>query len=226
MSDYDGLSKDDMTVWAGIPDIRLPKPTMILGVGIGGSGKSTLLRPLARLLVNGVYVDKDLINYSFLWKPKGEPSDISRYYLPNTGDPIPRISQYYGDNICLQTYHCMLMIAKQMLGLGKHPILDGNYIKEIRRGYIDEVLKPQLRETKHRLKILLMHASPETIRQRIVARGSEHDANKLTDEAWRKLMQEQPPIPPEIERYPHYKVDTSFPLTQKDSDSLIEFLRS
>ena len=204
----------------------LDRPTLILGAGIAGTGKSTTLKLLARMLVDAVYIDKDVINDSFLWKPKeGERTDVLRYHLTATGTSVPRSDPYYRNHVVFQSYHCMLMLARQALELGKHPIVDGNFIKEIRWGYIDSVLLPQFTDVDHAFKIVLMHASVEVVRRRIANRGADRDTDKLSDEKWQNLIAEQPIIPPEIEKYSHFKVDTERPLQTEDFERIIRFFR-
>ncbi|MBI2020944.1 AAA family ATPase [Candidatus Giovannonibacteria bacterium] len=212
----------------------LPNPTLILGAGISGSGKSTLLNPLAKALTNSVFIEKDLINYALLWTPKKVQGVGHSQYL--IGDLVPRddpSNTYYGDHVRYQSYHLMLMMAKQLLPMGKHPILEGNYIKEVRFGYIEKVLAPQLtdfawwREGSFKLKIILAHADPEIIRKRVIERAAEHDKVKLSsDEEWKKHLEEQPPVPPEIEKYSHIKVETSSPITQKQYLEVVDYLSS
>ena len=226
---YDGVPKKaDFDVGRRV---KLPRPTLIIGAGIGGVGKSTFFRPLAKTLTDSVYIDKDTISYSFLWRPRlGERSDMSRYIpedrIPvSYSDPNNPNNNYYRDHVCLQTYHSLLMIGRQMLSLGKHPILDGNYIKEIRWGYIENVLRPQLADMDYALKIILVHAPEELVRQRLRDRGAEHDKFKVgSDVEWQKLITEQPPVPPEIEKYPHIKVDSSKPLRVDTFLDVLDFL--
>ncbi|QQG42868.1 MAG: AAA family ATPase [Candidatus Giovannonibacteria bacterium] len=201
----------------------LDKPTLILGAGIASSGKSTVFRPIAAALFDSVYVEKDLINDAFLWMPKsGERRDMSRYLV---SERISNQSPIYRDHIWLQSYHCMLMLARQALELGKHPILEGNYVKEIRWGYIEKVLLPQLAGINYKLKILLAHAPADLIRERIIKRDEGRDKKVISsDEEWQRLLAEQPPIPPEIEKYPHMKIDTSEALSLQALFEIMRFL--
>ncbi len=227
---YDGVPKrNDFEVGARFD---LPSPTLIIGAGIGGVGKSTFFRPLARAINDAVYIDKDTLSYSYLWSTRaGERTDMGRYIPKDRiavsySDHSNPHNRYYGTHVCLQTYHCMLMIARQLLSLGKHPILDGNYIKEIRWGYIEQVLVPQLADVGFNLKIILVHAPQDVVRQRLRVRGAEHDKFKVSSDAeWQKLIEEQPPVPPEIELYPHIKVDSTRPLSVDVFREAIEFLQ-
>jgi len=207
----------------------LAEPTLILGVGISGSGKSTMLKPLAEMLSDAVFIEKDLVNDIFLrtYDRTGPREDMLRYAEYHR---VPRDNPkntYYRDHVLFQSYAFMLEYAKQLLSMGKHPILEGNYIKEIRWGYIEQVLRPQLEGANYKLKLLLTHSPADIIRQRLIARAAERDRIKLSnDEEWKKLIAEQPPIPPEIEKYPHIKVDTTGPLTEQRLFDVIAFLAS
>lgn len=218
---YNGLAGVEHPGWGF--KASLLRPTLVLGVGIGGTGKSSFFKPLAKTIQDSVYVDKDLLTYSFLWKPHdGERKDMTRY-IPK--EHIHPDDEYYWKHVLRQGYHYLLMMARQMLVLGKHPILDGNYIKEIRWGYLETVLFPFLEVIDYELKIVLVHTSPEIIRKRLIARAADHDRIKLSsEEEWQKLLKEQPPVPPEIENYPHIKVDTTYPVTREQVLRVLDFL--
>lgn len=189
----------------------LPKPTLILGVGVAASGKSTVLKPLAARLVNGVFIEKDLLNESFMWVPKkGARDDVSRYRLHKRVPREASGNSYYIEHVLFQSYHCMIMLARQQLQLGKHPILEGNYVKEIPWGYVESVLLPQLEDIDYRLKTILTYAPAEVVRQRLLARASERDRVKLESEsAWQQYLNDQPIIPLGIEHYDHLEIDTT-----------------
>ncbi len=190
---------------------NLPEPTLILGVGVAGSGKSTVLKPLAARLVNGVFIEKDLLNESFMWVPKeGSRDDVSRYRVHKRVPREASGNSYYVEHVLFQSYHCMIMLARQHLQLGKHPILEGNYVKEIPLGYIESVLQPQLEDIGYRLKMILTYVPAEVVRQRLIARASERDRAKLeTESAWQEHLKNQPIIPSGIEHYDHIKIDTT-----------------
>ncbi len=207
----------------------LAEPTLILGVGISGSGKSTVLKPLAEMLYDSVYFEKDLLNYVFLrhYNRPGPKEDMLRYVEYQRVPREDPKNTHYRDHVLFQSYAFMLDYARQLLAMGKHPILEGNYVKEIRFGYIEQVLKPQLVGVDYKLKLVLTHAPAKIIRQRLIARAAEHDRIKLSnDEEWEKLITEQPPVPPEIEGYPHIKVDMTNPLTEQQLFGVIAFLAS
>ena len=201
----------------------LNHPTLTMVFGLTGVGKSTFAKSLASTIIDAVYIDKDTINESFLWIPKEGRRDDMLRYLPQ--EAISTTSDYYRQSIWIQTYHCMLMLAKQALQLGKHPVIDCSYLKEIRWGYIEQVLKPQLTDIEYNLKIVLIHADPDIIRQRIAKRGNPRDVYAAQDENWQALLREQPPVPEEIERYSHIKVDNSNgPVTDDQMCEVLNFL--
>jgi predicted kinase len=201
--------------------IELSTPTLILGVGIGASGKSTLLRELARRIANPVYIDKDTINYAFLRLAKpGDFWDIGLYRMQ--GDMIPRSGDFFRKHVWRQSYDLMLRQAQQSLDLGLNPILEGNYVKEIRKGYIEGVIRPLLGLA--RIKIILTHATESIIRERQTQRSHPHDPVR-TEREWTEFFAEQPPIPPEIDTYDHFKVDTSGPVDEETFDRMIAYLQ-
>ncbi len=189
--------------------VYLRAPTLILGVGISGSGKTTLLREVVRYVHDAFYIDKDAINDTFLLTiPNADDIPLKGYRL--TGPPILRSDPFYQEHVRFQSYHYMLQLAKANLEAGKHPILEGNYIKEIRMGYLDEIVFPFFEGVHHKTKIVVCHADEETIRSRLMQRNLPRDADKLeSEEAWRKFLEREPILPPELERYEHLKVDTT-----------------
>ena len=118
----------------------LDKPTLIIGAGNSANGKTTHLLELAKKLSDSFWIDKDTIEETFLTMMDHASSDITRY-SSNIGD-YPRKRDYHLQNVELQSYLLMLKEAKNNLFAGKHPILDGNYVRELRQDYFDKVILP------------------------------------------------------------------------------------
>ena len=193
--------------------VTLPEPTLILLAGISATGKTTTGKPVARAIYDTLYVDKDIVNETFLMTPDPADSGIDTYRL--SGSKLLRSTEHYKRNVGLQSYQLMLELARDNIIDGKHPILDGNYTKEIRRGYIERVVNPFFANVDHRTKLIFCYADEQTIRDRIRKRAAlERDTDKMTDEGWQKLMQEQPILPPELEKYDHVKIDTTRPVAE------------
>ena len=176
---------------------ELPRPTVILACGISGSGKTTFIRALSKVVVDSFWIDKDTINNCFLQDKHGKESLGAL------------TSDHYHDYVKNQTYDGMLKIASVNLDLGKHPIIEGNYNKQIRGDYIESVVHKAFSDTDCSLKIIYCYASEDTIFNRIKERNATRDAEKLaTAEGWAAFMREQPILPEEIDVYDHIKVNT------------------
>lgn len=179
--------------------IILPKPTLLLGCGISGSGKSTILKPVVSLVQNAFWVDKDALNQAFM----GEGGIYDDFYHAHVRD---------------QSYAYMLRLAKDNVELGNRPVVEGNYNKEIQSGYLDDVVFPMFDGCA--VKLVYCWAPEDVIRERLIRRVSEADeavrASDLpkleSDTAWAQYIQKQPPLPPELEKYAHVKIDTTKPV--------------
>lgn len=187
---------------------ELPFPTLILLAGVSASGKTTFSNDLAGHIWDIAPIDKDVVNDAFLSTHSQVDRGIFAYRF--SGPTIPRNHEYYHTSVKFQSYHALLALARNLLRVGKHPLLDGNYVKEIRQGYIDEIVTPFFQEIPHRRKIIFCYTDEEIIKKRLVERGYARDIDKLESESsWRRYLEEQPILPPELERYNHIKVDTA-----------------
>jgi predicted kinase len=203
--------------------VTLKKPTLIIGAGISATGKTMHLLRLAKIINNSFWIDKDTIEDTFLTRMDNKSKDITRY-LSNLG-VLPRKRSYHLKNVELQSYLLMLKEAKNNLLLGKHPIIDGNYIKELKAGYYEKVFLPFFDKIDCNIKIIYFHAPENVIKQRIIERREERDKDKLASEnAWKSFLENEPIIIKNIEKLNHIKIDS----TKKIDDnirSIIKFLK-
>ena len=133
----------------------------------------------------------------------------------------------YDAHVRLQSYRLMLELAKRNLKSGKHPILEGNYTKEIIGGYIEEIVDPFFKSpegTGYKRKLIFCWADEETIRKRLTERNAERDLEKLkSEQSWREFLQKEPILPLELARYDSFPLNTTQPLEQ-NLPSLINYL--
>lgn len=207
--------------------IKLDVPTLILGAGIAASGKTTFFRELAKYVYDAFLIDKDTVKEAFLLKPAILPGfgtePMLNYKL--SGSAISDSSVYYHKNVKLQSYRLLLELAKDNLAVGKHPILDAPYVKELRNGYLSEIIAPFFEGITPRIKIIFCYAPEEVIKQRMKERGMKRDQAKLvSEESWKTFLVEQPIMPPELESIDHIKVDTTLPLEERLKTAL-DYLR-
>lgn len=203
--------------------VTLKKPTLIIGAGVSATGKTTHLLRLAKIITDSFWIDKDTIEDTFLTKMDSDSKDITRY-LSNLG-MFPRKRDYHLKNVELQSYLLMLKEAKNNLLIGKHPIIDGNYIKELNVGYYEKVILPFFDKIDCNIKIIYFHAPENVIKQRIIERGKERDKDKLTSEnAWKSFLENEPIIIKNIKKLNHIKIDSTREIDE-NIRSIIKFLK-
>lgn len=198
--------------------VELKIPTLIFGAGIAASGKTTFLGELVKYIYDAFLVDKDALQEAFLSKPFLKPvsgaEPLGNYALRE--EAIPKDSPHYHENVKLQSYYAMLKIAKDNLSVGKHPVLDAPYVKELRDNYLQKIAAPFFEGIKYQAKVIFCYAPEEVIKRRMQKRNSARDAAKLISEkSWRRFLEEQPVLPPELERINHLKLDTTLPLEER-----------
>jgi len=203
--------------------IKLPRPTLILGCGILSTGKSTLYAELIPKIADVCILNKDTINKSFLKTAQDCEELIDSYKL--SGPEISLKGDHYREHIWRQSYLCMLGLARDNLLVGKHPLLEGNFTKEIRWGYLEKIVYPFFNEVDCQIKILFCHAPEEVIKERLKKRKDYRDKFSLEPELWSKLMQDQPPLPPEIEQDSRIlKLDTHANSLKENVQKSIDYL--
>lgn len=204
----------------------LRTPTITYLAGVSGSGKSTIAKELSNRVYDICHIDKDTINDSFLLTvDNSKRGTIGPYRL--SGPKYPRNSEYFHRNVKYQTYRCMLELAKNALRFGQHPVVEGNYVKEIGMNYFDEIVPGVMvgLNLQHKSKLILCYADEETIRQRVLNRNSDRDENKKISSAWNKQLAQHPIIPPKIEEHNHIRIDTAHPLEEIIED-IIDYLKN
>ena len=203
--------------------VNLSKPTLILGVGNSACGKTIHLLEVVKRVDNAFWIDKDTIEDTFLFKMNNYSNNIEKY---NTIlGSFPRKEHHHLMHVELQSYLLMLLKAKNNLVLGKHPVLDGNYIREIPKGYIEKIIMPILSGINYKLKILYFHCPEEIMKKRIIERNNPRDAKKLSNEKiWNEFLKKEPIMIKEIEKYDHLKVDSSKELNE-NINKILDYLK-
>ncbi len=203
--------------------IELKNPTLILGVGNSACGKTTNLLEVTKLVKNSFWIDKDTIEDTFLLKMDNSTENIEKYN--KIFGNHPRKEAHHLINVELQAYLLMLLEAKNNLLLGKHPILDGNYLREIRKDYIKKVILPIFSGINFKLKIIYFYCSEETMKKRIIERNNSRDYKKIKDESvWKKFLEDEPIMIKEIEEFDHIKIDSSEKL-EDNTNKILEYLK-
>lgn len=203
--------------------VFLNKPTLIVGAGNSATGKTVHLKELAMVLADSFWIDKDTIEDNFLTRMDYKSKDIMRY-ISNLGI-FPRKRKYHFEHVELQTYLMMLKEARNNLLLGKHPILDGNYVKELQEGYFEKVIMPFFNGVDCKIKVIYFFAPEKVMKQRIVDRAEPRDQDKIkSDYAWKEFLEKEPIIIHNINSLPHIMIDSTNSI--KDNIKLIiKFLK-
>lgn len=195
-------------------NFTLKRPTLILCAGVNAGGKTRLSRRLVEDLADSLIVDKDTLARGML-RMKNSDSSIPHAL----GESHPMASDHYDQHVKDQSYGLLLTLAQDNLELGKHPVIDSPYVKEIQTDYFDNVLFPI---TKGPIKIIYCHAPAVVILERMIDRNVERDNDTLESlEAWDRFLEDQPLLPKQLEQYDHLKLDTS----QGDDNSHMEIVR-
>lgn len=204
--------------------VELKNPTLILGVGNSACGKTTHLLELTKILKDSFWIDKDTIEDTFLLKMDNSTEDIEKYN--QVLGRYSRKENYHLTNVELQAYLLMLLEAKNNLLLGKHPIIDGNYVRELQKNYIEKIIKPLLSGINYKLKILYFHCPEGIMKERIIKRANPRDEKKIKDDSeWKTFLEKEPIIVREIESYDHLKIDSTNNL-QENISKIIDYLTS
>jgi len=201
----------------------LDKPTLIVGAGNSATGKTTHLLELARVLSDSFWIDKDTIEDTFLTKMDHTSDDILRY-TSNLG-VLSRKRSHHLEHVELQSYLLMLKEAKNNLVLGKHPILDGNYVRELQQDYFDKIIIPLFKDVNCNIKIIYFYAPEHIVKQRIIDRAEARDNDKLaSEESWNNFLKKEPLLIHNLEKLPHLLVDSTKPI-EENIKKIILFLK-
>lgn len=182
----------------------LSRPTVILGCGISASGKTVFLTQLMQRVYDTFWINKDVINKAFMKDAAGNIIDGGKITSP-----------YYHKNVRNQSYDLMLDQAVINLRIGKHPVVEGNYNKQIQNGFMRNVIYKWFDSVNCDIKIVYCHAPEDVIYTRMKERNAPYNHYILQSiEAWNDFIKEQPILPPELEEYDHIKIDTTLPVEE------------
>ncbi len=140
------------------------KNLLIIGCGLACSGKSTFFKELARRNKNLVYIDKDVINNSFI-SEKNFSNDKNN-------------SEFYDKNIKVQTYRAMFGLAKDNLILKKSVILDGYFADKLETPLFKELLE-MLNGVDYKLITVKFYCTKDVLFKRMKNRNFWRDYDKL-----------------------------------------------
>jgi len=154
-----------------INDIKnnVHKPFLVIGAGMAAVGKSILLKGLAKKH-NFVYIDKDLLNISFL-------TDIYDGKVMNK--KISLNSSFFNSKVKFQTYHAMFSLAESNLSQGLNVILDGYFSDKLHV----EFIKERIDSISKKFQVILIYftCSNNVLFKRMKQRNLYRDSNKLDD---------------------------------------------
>ncbi len=142
-------------------------PVLLIGAGMAGVGKSTLLKALAKKH-NFVYIDKDLLNISFL-------TEISNGKIASKKSSLT--SYFFNNNVKFQTYHAMFSLAESNLSQGLNVILDGYFSDKLDI----EFIKERIDSISKNFQVILIYftCSNDVLFKRMKHRNFSRDSDKL-----------------------------------------------
>ena len=160
--------------------MKLKTNFIILVVGIAGSGKTTLGYELARIIKNGVFISKDLIQDAFT--------------------STERTGKIY-ELIRGPTFDLLVNFAKLQLKHGKIPIIDAPFsrnhsLTDKYRDWVNPFKKIALEHNTRLIIIRCMPPNNNELKSRLRIRGNEYDKRKLKN--FETFLQHEPinfPIP-------------------------------
>lgn len=169
----------------------LPKPCLILIIGVAGSGKSTLSREILRR-IPAVYLDNN---------------HIADAFFPDTRNGL----EYR--KLRPTFYKALYTIAEENLKLENSVLLDVPHVKDVQTKRWRDFIKQLGRRTKAKMVVIRCLCSEKVLHTRIRSRGEERDSWKLKH--WKKFLRKEPievPIP-----FPHLDIDTEKNLSKNIS---------
>ncbi|WP_129660592.1 AAA family ATPase [Rothia halotolerans] len=146
-------------------------PLAFITLGVAGSGKSTVSRELSRM-TGAAYLDKDTVT-----------GPLVEFALNALGqDPSDRESnQIYLDQVMPVEYETLFALARQNLALGNSVVLDAPFVAYLADPAYLETTTAHAKWPETDIRIIHVHASEETIRQRLLERDNHRDRAKLGD---------------------------------------------
>ncbi len=183
----------------------LLNPTICILCGVAGSGKTSLGTAMAKSLLNGTLLSKDLIQDAFTTRER-------------SGDVY--------DSISGPTLKILVSFCDAQLALGKIPIIDAPFTFNHHRTdeYRDWVSFFKTIAEKHSARLAIIRCLPlseEELKRRIQQRGYSWDEWKLQN--WEAFLQRDPldfPIP----HNDVYEIITNKPAEELAEEILKEYL--
>jgi predicted kinase len=160
----------------------VPRPCLVLMMGVAGSGKTTLAKEILRRLW-AVYLDNNHVVDAFF--------------------PDTRSGRRY-EKLRPHFYQVLYTIAEANLRLGNSILLDVPHIKEVQIPKWRRFINRLSARTKSKIVVIRCFCSERVLYSRIRSRGENRDRWKLAH--WKDFLTEQPiKLPPP---FPHLDIDT------------------
>jgi predicted kinase len=178
--------------------------------GAPATGKSALIEGLRQKIAGICLVSKDDIGEALLSTSKHKGAEDLRCYIldgPHRVMDGPA-STFYHENLKAQILQAMLNVARTNLGFGLNPIIESNYVSQVRIGYFQNIVIPFLSNLHTRMKFLFCYAPRDVIAQRLKARNALRDTVKLsTDQEFGKYIENLVLVPEQLAAIEHLKLD-------------------
>jgi predicted kinase len=158
-------------------DVDLPVVYIVLGGA--GSGKSTVARKISAL-TGALYLDKDVV--------AGALAGLALEVLGE--EPSDRESNdVYLRRVMPLEYDALFAVAGQNLALGHSVVLDAPFAAYLSDPGFLQTAMAKARWQKVYVRVFKVTASPQTVKRRLLERGSARDRMKLKDwdTYWRRF---------------------------------------
>ena len=184
---------------------------LILVVSPPACGKSFITDKLAKALKNCVYLDKDSLQA------------MSKMIFKVAGQPYERSSQFFEDYVRDVEYEAIMDVAYEALRYNDYVLVNAPFSREVRNPKYMEELRQKLLTKNTKLEVIWVECDIEVSHQRMIARNSERDADKLRD--WDAYVAGRDYSRPKIEGL--MVVDNSTDTSYKaDLERIIDYMKN
>jgi len=150
---------------------------MVLVAGYAACGKSFVSRRLAEELGNCCYLDKDTL-----------AAPLADRLLEALGQGLgDRDSETYRREVRPLEYECLMAAALEASAYADYVIISSPFLSQLADQDWMRRLQCQADERKIALRLIWVHCDEARLRERMIERGSERDAAKLS--AWETYSQ-------------------------------------
>lgn len=181
------------------------KKRFVLIAGFAGNGKAFIGKQLIRQLPGYGFFHKDTISETFVEAMLRLLPQTSLEQAATAHGPFDRESQAYVSYVRPLEYACLLAVALENLALGTGAIVIAPFLRELCDQQWISTVTSQVQAQEATLKIIWVHADPDSTHERLIKRGKQRDIWKLAH--WSQYSQNIVSDLPIVS--PHFRIDNS-----------------